>query len=64
MKEYGEVTGVYLVKNPNSDLSRGSAFVHFKDNQSVDKVLRRAYPNLGKIQAPGMIIRRKNPSIL
>lgn len=54
MKEYGEVTGVFIVKNPESGLSRGSAFVHFQDTQSVNKILRKAYSNLGKIKSPGL----------
>lgn len=49
--KFGEINYCVLVTDPSTGISRGSAFVQFKNKEAVDAVMREAYP-YGRKQQP------------
>lgn len=55
--EFGDVAYCVLVTDHSTGLSRGSAFVQYKNKEAVDAVMREAYP-YGRAPAPAKRDRR------
>lgn len=46
MKQFGEIEGVYIVKDKVTGLSKGTAFVNYKKKEFADKCLEFAHEKI------------------